>query len=152
MSEIEQCPKTIATAIHGIMSDIKTLQKDSDNKFQNYSYVDVDSFLKAVNPLCAKHGLSIFMNEKDCQVVGDVKKWIHILYEFILVHKDGDTWNQPIQKNMFVQMTGGQSLGASQSYSLKQFMRQLFLIPTGDKDDLDGHEQNFQPKKKEYRG
>ena len=27
MSEIEQCPKTIAAAIHGIMSDIKTLQK-----------------------------------------------------------------------------------------------------------------------------
>jgi len=151
MIPIEPCPKTIATALHGIMSDIKTLEKDSENSFQKYNYVDVDSFLKALNPLCSKHGLTIFMNEKSCNIVGDAKKWLHITYEFILVHSSGDTWLQPIQKNMIVQMTGGQSLGASQSYSLKQFMRQVFLIPTGDKDDLDAHEQNFQPKKKEYQ-
>jgi hypothetical protein len=30
------------------------------------------------------------------------------------------------------------------AYTLKQFMRALFLIDTGEKDDLDGDEQNFQ--------
>ena len=53
---IPKMPKTIAKAINDVMKDIKTLQKNSENKFQNYNYVDIDSFLKAVNPLCAQHG------------------------------------------------------------------------------------------------
>ena len=43
-------------------------------------------------------------------------------------------------------MTGGQSLGSSQSYILKQFLRGLLFISTGDKDDLDGHNQTFATK------
>ena len=31
-------------------------------------------------------------------------------------------------------------MGAAQSYTLKQFMRALFLIPTGDKVDVDEQE------------
>lgn len=143
MNEIENCPKSISASINAIMSDVKILNKDEDNQFQGYKYADIDSFLNLVNPLCSKHGLIIFMNEKDSKLVdGTNKKWIHILYEFILVHKDGDTWSFPQQKNMIVQMTGGQSLGASQSYALKQFMRQIFLIPTGE-GDLDSHDTNF---------
>jgi len=143
MNEIENCPKSISTSINAIMSDVKILNKDEDNQFQGYKYADIDSFLNLVNPLCSKHGLIIFMNEKDSKLVdGTNKKWIHILYEFILVHKDGDTWSFPQQKNMIVQMTGGQSLGASQSYALKQFMRQIFLIPTGE-GDLDSHDTDF---------
>ena len=52
---------------------------------------------------------------------------------------------------MFVAMTGGQSMGSSMSYCLKQYMRSLFLISTGEKDDLDGHNQNFGVKKKEEK-
>lgn len=147
MNEIENCPKSISASVNAIMSEIKILSKDSENSFQNYKYADIDSFLGLVNPLCSKHGLNIFMNEKDCKVVGENKKWVHILYEFVLVHKDGETWNFPQQKNMFVQMTGGPSLGVSQSYALKQFMRQIFLIPTGE-GDLDEAEQNFNKEKK----
>ena len=61
---IPKMPKSIAKAINDVMEDIKTLQKSSENKFQNYNYADIDSFLKAVNPLCAQHGLIITMDER----------------------------------------------------------------------------------------
>jgi hypothetical protein len=32
---------------------------------------------------------------------------------------------------------GAQAFGSAQSYALKQFMRSLFQIPTGDKEDAD---------------
>ena len=44
---IPKMPKSIAKAINDVMKDIKTLQKNSENKFQNYNYVDIDSFLKS---------------------------------------------------------------------------------------------------------
>ena len=148
---VPKLPKSIATAINGVMGDIKTLKKDDENKFQNYSYASIDNFLKAVNPLCAKHGLIITMDEESCKVSKDGAKnpWIHLVYKFILSHASGDTWGYTPRRNMFVSMTGGQSMGSSMSYTLKQFMRSLFQISTGEKDDLDGHNQNFDVKKEE---
>ena len=104
----------------------------------------------AVNPLCAKHGLIITMDEESCKVSKDGAKnpWIHLVYKFILSHASGDTWGYTPRRNMFVSMTGGQSMGSSMSYTLKQFMRSLFQISTGEKDDLDGHNQDFGVEKK----
>ena len=150
---IHKLPKSIATAINGVMGDIKMLKKEDENKFQNYSYASIDNFLKAVNPLCAKHGLIITMDEESCKIMKDGTKnpWMHIVYKFILSHANGDTWLYTPRRNMFVAMTGGQSMGSSMSYCLKQYMRSLFLISTGEKDDLDGHNQNFGVKKKEEK-
>ena len=147
---VPKLPKSIAAAINGVMSDIKTLKKDDENKFQNYNYASIDKFLMAVNPLCAKHGLIITMDEESCKVSRDGAKnpWVHIVYKFILSHASGDTWAYTPRRNMFVSMTGGQSMGSSMSYTLKQFMRSLFQISTGEKDDLDGHNQNFDVQKK----
>ena len=147
---VPKLPKSIATAINGVMGDIKTLKKDDENKFQNYSYASIDNFLKAVPPLCAKHGLIITMDEESCKVSKDGAKnpWIHLVYKFILSHASGDTWGYTPRRNMFVSMTGGQSMGSSMSYTLKQFMRSLFQISTGEKDDLDGHNQDFGVEKK----
>jgi hypothetical protein len=148
---VPKLPKSIATAINGVMGDIRTLKKEDENKFQNYSYASIDNFLKAVNPLCAKHGLIINIDEESCEITRDGTKnpWMHIVYKFILSHASGDTWGYTPRRNMFVAMTGGQSMGSSMSYCLKQYMRSLFLISTGEKDDLDGHNQNFDVKKEE---
>jgi len=150
---VPKLPKSIATAINGVMSDIRMLKKDDENKFQSYNYASIDKFLSAVNPLCAKHGLIITMDEESCKVSRDGAKnpWMHIVYKFILSHASGDTWGYTPRRNMFVAMTGGQSMGSSQSYCLKQYMRGLFLISTGEKDDLDGHNQNFDVKKEENK-
>ena len=151
---VPKLPKSIAMAINGVMGDIKTLKKEDENKFQHYSYASIDNFLKAVNPLCAKHGLIINIDEESCEVTRDGAKnpWMHIVYKFILSHSSGDTWGYTPRRNMFVSMTGGQSMGSAMSYTLKQFMRSLFQIPTGEKDDLDGHNQDFGEKNGEKRG
>ena len=150
---IPKLPKSIATAINCVMRDIKTLKKEDENKFQNYSYASIDNFLKAVNPLCAKHGLIINIDEESCEVTRDGAKnpWMHIVYKFILSHSRGDTWGYTPRRNMFVAMMGGQSMGSAMSYCLKQFMRSLFQISTGEKDDLDGQNQNYNVKKKEEK-
>ena len=145
---IPKMPKSIAKAINDVMKDIKTLQKNSENKFRNYNYVDIDSFLKAVNPLCAQHGLIITMDEESCRVSknADSKPWLHIVYKFILSSAVGETWSYTPRRNMFVAMTGGQTMGSAQSYALKQYLRSLLFISTGDKDDLDGHNPTYATK------
>ena len=145
MSEITN---PVSNAINNVMLEIKKLENSETNEFAKYNYVNIDKFLEALNPLCAKHGLIISTSELSCDVIGDAKKWLHIVYEFTLSHKDGFVWDKTFIKNQFVPFTGGQAMGAAQSYTLKQFMRALFLIPTGDKVDVDGQEnQRFDGSK-----
>jgi len=132
-----QTTNPVLTAINNIMLEIKKLDNSETNEFAKYNYVNIDKFLEALNPLCAKHGLIISTSELSCDVIGDAKKWLHIVYEFTLSHQDGFVWDKTFVKNQFVPFTGGQATGAAQSYTLKQFMRALFLIPTGDKVDVD---------------
>jgi hypothetical protein len=53
-----------------------------------------------------------------------------------LIHESGESYG-PIYKGVGVLYTGAQAAGSAQSYALKQLMRGLFLIPTGDADDPD---------------
>lgn len=130
---IEQIPASVATAISAVMSGIKTLGKDDKNKHQGYDFVSTDKFLSAVNPLCAAAGLIIVQDEADVHVAD---KFLTAKYEFILAHKDGSTWG-PVKRTVVVGANGAQAFGSAQSYALKQFMRSLFQISTGDKDDAD---------------
>ena len=153
-SIIPKMPKSISNSINKIMNDVETLPKADTNTYQRYNYASIDQFLKAVNPLCAKHGLIINVDEEDMKIVknNDKSAWVHLVYKFILSHQNGDTWNYPLRRNMILQITGGQSIGAGMSYALKGFMRSLFQISTGEKneldgkmdgDDLDNHNQTF---------
>ena len=154
---LPKMPREIAESINKIMTDIKTLEKAERNSYQNYNYANIEQFLKAVNPLCAKHGLIINVDEEELKIIKNAEKsaWVHIVYKFILSHKSGSTWGYTPRRNMIVQITDGQSIGAAMSYTLKQFMRSLFQISTGEKneldgqkdgDDLDNHNQTFVPK------
>jgi hypothetical protein len=48
-------------------------------------------------------------------------------------------------RTVFQSITGPQTTGSCQSYCLKQFLRSLFLIPTGDRDDADYHKPQDMP-------
>jgi|TARA_R100000388_G_scaffold94418_1_gene81556 hypothetical protein len=139
--EIEAIPKSIALAINNVMLDIKSpLKKDKKNKFQDFDYTSIDGFLEQVHPTCAKHGLIIVQHEKKC-ALSDDKKTLMVTYDFILCHKDGDTWSHGIQKHIAVPYSAATALGIAQSYTLKQFMRSLFQIATGEQDELDKLDQ-----------
>ena len=142
-------PKTISTAINNITREIQMLGKDGKNEFQKYNYASIDKFLSTVNPLAGHFGLIITQDEETCKIITDTqgRPWLNIVYRFILSHKDGDTWQYTPRRTIYCEMKGGQAMGAAQSYALKQFMRSLFLIATGENDDLDNQNQTYNNKK-----
>ena len=148
-NHLVRMPKTISTAINNIMKEIKMLGKDGKNEFQKYNYASIDKFLSTVNPLAGHFGLIITQDEETCKIITDTqgRPWLNIVYRFILSHKDGDTWQYTPRRTIYCEMKGGQAMGAAQSYALKQFMRSLFLIATGENDDLDNQNQTYNNKK-----
>ena len=138
---INQIPASVATAISAVMGGIRTLGKDGANQHQRYDFVSTDKFLSAVNPLCAAAGLIIVQDEDDIQIAD---KFLTAKYSFILAHKDGSTWG-PVRRTVIVGANGAQAFGSAQSYALKQFMRSLFQISTGDQDDADLQPANELP-------
>ena len=128
-------------AISAAMGNIKTLHKGEKNTHDKYNFASIDNFLTLVNPICAKHGLIFQVNELD--VVDFTKKgkygesgWLRISYEIIVYHTSGQSM-PPSTRSVEIMRNGAQAFGSGNSYVLKQFMRSLFLIPTGDKDDAD---------------
>lgn len=169
--ERREVPPEIATAVNAVMKEIKTLAKDDKNAFGKYDFASTDKFLAAVNPLCATAGLIIIQDEEECSVDiremederGAIKKkaYLIILFSFTLAHTSGVTgW--PVYRTIMVPANGAQAFGSAQSYALKQFMRSLFQISTGDRDDADlgpddelptrgGGRSRQEPKREERR-
>ena len=143
-------PELIATAINSVMRGVRTLLKTERNAEGNYRFASIDGFLKEINPLCAKADLIILQDEIDARLVHNGadpqdRSWLWTTYEFHLAHTSGALWG-PISRSVMVAADGAQAFGAAQSYALKQFMRALFQIPTGESDDAD-----FRPRARPTR-
>ena len=151
-------PPEIANALNEVSSGAVTLYKKNKNEFANYKFAGIDDFLEAYGKVLAEAGLTIIMDEIDEKV--DNKSLI-IVFNFILVHKSGKMWAHPLRRTIRVDPRGSQAYGTAQSYALKQFLRGLFMIPTGedkhmvaspDADSLPAHDLGnkveFQPDKK----
>jgi len=134
-------PQAVAGAINAVMGRIKGLLKTERNRAGGYRFASIDDFLSAVNPLCAKAGLIILQDELDARLVHDGtehsnRSWLWATFTFTLAHKSGALYG-PLTRSVMVPASGAQAFGAAQSYALKQFMRSLFQIPTGDREDAD---------------
>ena len=151
-------PPEIANALNEVSSGAVTLYKKNKNEFANYKFAGIDDFLEAYGKVLAEAGLTIIMDEINEKV--DNKSLI-IVFNFILVHKSGKMWAHPLRRTIRVDPRGSQAYGTAQSYALKQFLRGLFMIPTGedkhmvaspDADSLPAHDLNnkveFQSNKK----
>lgn len=132
----------IVKAINAVMAEVKCLAKTEQNSAAGYRFTSVDDFLAAMNPLCAKAGLVILQDEEEVGLVEDsggpasTTRWLWVKFSFTLAHISGDTFG-PLTRSVMVPAQGAQAFGSAQSYALKQFMRSLFQIPTGDRDDVD---------------
>jgi len=74
-------------------------------------------------------------DEESCEISGGQ---VFIRYAFTLQH--GEETAGPYRRSIAVNAKmGSQAFGAAQSYALKQFLRSLFQISTGEKDDIDFH-------------
>jgi hypothetical protein len=127
------------------MANVKRLARLDENKFAHYSYTSIDTFLEAMGPLLAEAGLFILPEEELLEIVEAEKKdregtsaWLRMRWAFTIGHSSGESYG-PLHRSVTVPAGGAQAYGSAQSYALKQFMRGLFQVPTGDKDDPDAN-------------
>ena len=131
----------ILTALAKATSEMKRIAKDSRNIEQKYDFASIDDFLAMAGPICAANGLSTLIDEDEVegferQGKYGVTQWLRIRFAFTTYHASGQ--NLPTtRRTVEVIRTGAQSYGSAQSYALKQYLRGLHMIPTGDKDDAD---------------
>jgi hypothetical protein len=139
-------PTEIAAAIGKVMAGIKSLPKGEFNQHANYRFASIDDFLSFVGPLCAEAGLIVCQDEQEVDVFDrGGKGWLRVTYSFTLAHVSGVVSERPMRRTVLQPVTGPQTTGSSQSYALKQFMRSLFMIPTGDHEDADHQPQQDMP-------
>lgn len=138
-------PPKVAAAIVGVMTDVPKLAKGETNGHGNYNFASIDDFLEAVRPLCAAHGLIIAQNEESFEMK---EGWLIVRFSFTLAHASGEVWAEKQTRTIMVSAKmGAQAFGAAQSYALKQYMRAMFLIATGEKgNDADEHPGADLPK------
>jgi hypothetical protein len=127
------------------MQALGTLKKEHerDDNAAKYEYASIDDFILHVRGHCAEAGLAIIPDEARDAETREVTSrsgkslvmW-EARFAFHLIHESGEGYG-PIYKNVGVLYNGAQAAGSAQSYALKQLMRGLFLIPTGDADDPD---------------
>jgi len=131
----------ILTALAKATSEMKRIAKDSRNVEQKYDFASIDDFLAMAGPICAANGLSTLIDEDEVdgferQGKYGVTQWLRIRFSFTTYHSSGQ--HLPTTKRTVeVIRTGAQSYGSAQSYALKQYLRGLHMIPTGDRDDAD---------------
>jgi hypothetical protein len=138
-------PPAIAKAVVQVMKALGTLGKEHERNDSGarYEYASIDDFIQHVRGHCAEAGLAIIPDEaRDAETqevttkAGKSMVMWNARFAFILIHESGECYG-PIYKSVTVMHSGAQSAGSAQSYALKQLMRGLFLIPTGDADDPD---------------
>ena len=135
-------PVEITKAIVAVMAGIGKLCKEEHNGHDHYNFVSIDGFLSAVNPLCAEAGLVIIQDEESVEFVerqgrNGSSTWLRITYSFTICHVSGAVMPRQPRRTVMTIANGAQAFGSAQSYSMKQFLRSLFQISTGDKDDPD---------------
>lgn len=133
--QITGIPPEIARAIIAVKKEIKQIGANERNEHGRYGYVSVDRFYERVGPLMAANDLALLINETSSDIrAGDSGKgWLFVQYELVFMHASGAI-SPPLRRSCALPISGPQAYGAAQSYIEKQFLRQVFKIPTGDKD------------------
>ncbi len=128
----------INAAINAAMGQIQKLAKGDRNQHGNYSFASVDAFLDMCRPICAEHGLHPQVDSVGTETfgAGNGKLWAKFSYRLAMGHTSGEK-TDAVGMDVMLPLTGAQTSGSAQSYAVKQFLRGLLMISTGDKDDVD---------------
>lgn len=140
-------PSKIDAALATIAAGVKRLAKEDRNAHGGYQFAGIDDFLEMTGKLCASSGVSVLMDEEQCEVIPDFFSTksgrvaaLHMRFAFYL-RCEGEQVGPYRRSIMVPSNMGSQAFGAGQSYALKQFLRATFQIPTGDKgEDINAHD------------
>lgn len=140
----------VAAAIVAVKKRIKQLGSDEKNTHAGYGYVSVDKFYAAIGPLMAEAGLLLLVDEVSTEVREGAKgnPWLFARYEMRFAHESG-VLGPIMRRSCALPIAGPQAFGAAQSYVEKQLLRQVFKVPTGDKDaDAEAPQEGAAPTKR----
>jgi hypothetical protein len=139
MADTPTFPAKLAAALVKVSSEVKQLGKSEKNAFAKYDFVSVDKFYAVVGNLMAANGVHCIPDCVESRVVENMKTGKPLLRErwaFTLIHETGEMAG-PFHRTVTVPAEGAQAHGSSESYAQKQFLRGVFRVPTGEKDDAD---------------
>lgn len=150
----------IAKAVVKVCASVRRLGKDDRNQHGGYNFVSVDKFYEAVGPLMADAGIFTIAHVARSEISesqnkkGEPVSHLNLEFDMYLVHESGDMYG-PVRREVTVQASGPQAYASAESFVTKYFVRNVFKIPTGDKDDADLHTQEdlpTRPAKKATKG
>jgi hypothetical protein len=133
--------KALISAVAKAMTEVKHIAKGSQNTEQKYAFASVDDFLAMAGPICGQNGLITLMDEEGVEDFTREGKygpthWLRIRFGLTTMHVSGAALPK-VTRSVEVIRSGSQAYGSAQSYALKQYLRALLMIPTGDGDDAD---------------
>jgi hypothetical protein len=128
-------PASIAASIIAVKKQVRQIGTDERNEHGKYRYVSVDRFYERIGPMMAEAGIALLIDETDSEVKEGKSgnPWLFAHYALAFMHEDGSV-SAPMRRSLAMPINGPQTYGAAQSYIEKQFLRQVFKIPTGEKD------------------
>lgn len=129
-------PPVIAAAIIAVKKRVKQLGADDRNEHGRYNFVSVDKFYATIGKLMADAGLALLIDETGHDLRPSDKSgniWLFANYACRFVHESG-AMGPPMRRAIALPISGPQAFGAAQSYIEKQLLRQVFKVPTGEKD------------------
>jgi len=128
-------PASIAASIIAVKKQVRQIGQDERNEHGKYRYVTVDRFYERIGPMMAEAGIALLIDETDSEVKEGKSgnPWLFAHYALSFMHEDGSI-SAPMRRSLAMPINGPQTYGAAQSYIEKQFLRQIFKIPTGEKD------------------
>ena len=162
----EQTANPVATAM-AMMPDIA--EKDQRNDYMKYDYASADSLYTTVKQSLANAGLTLWRDELERTVdrvevnqvvkgkpVTVTKVWITITYVFAILKDGTDMPVDGVRYEKFTVMDeykGVQTCGALAAYATKYYLRNKFLIATGEVDtELDAEPETQMPQSAKQNG
>lgn len=134
--------RPVLAALSAVMSEVGSVKKDGKNDFHNYKYATAADVMHKLQPLMAKHGLTILQHQRSMEFIQDGAA-LAIQYEFHVMHSSGDHLElAAVHTGVASARTskgGPDDKAANKCHTAarKYFLLSLFQIPTGDYDDAD---------------
>lgn len=131
--------KELQTKILAVMADVSYIKKDGQNQQQGYKFASAESIIGEVRAAAVKHGLLIAVRytdatdlESGATKAGSVIYRVRVKAEIVLsVGSDREIYTFYGEGAD----SGDKALPKAQTMCLKQALRQIFLIETGEHDE-----------------
>jgi hypothetical protein len=132
--------RPVLVAIAAVMSEVGSVKKEGTNEFHRYKYATAADVLHKLQPLMAKHGLTIIQHQRSLDFIQDGAA-MAIAYEFHVMHSSGDALElHAVHTGVAAAKTSkgtpdDKAANKCHTAARKYFLLSLFQIPTGDYDE-----------------